>query len=132
MSTLPDFHSMELRRFIRLPYPQDTVMDYQKLRVFTVEVAEALCGEPGRILVDGRGTPKDYTFADAYRLVDEFHETECFRDGRVAILNDYDLSFDKTQSVAFHSQEAGLQVRAFVEHDEAVAWLLSEEPASKV
>ena len=120
---------IELSRFITLPYPDGTVMDYEKLRVFTRRVGEALCGAPGRILVDGRGTPKDYTFADAYRLVDEFKDEACFRSGRVAILNDYELSFEKTQSVAYHSQEAGLTVKAFVDYDRAAAWLLEDDAA---
>ena len=129
MSQRAPIDHIELSRFLTFSYPDGTVMDYEKLRVFTRRVGEALCGKPGRILVDGRGTPKDYTFADAYRLVEEFKDAPCFRDGRVAILNDYELSFENTQSVAYHSQEAGLVVKAFVDYDHAAAWLLEDDPA---
>ena len=126
----PSITHLEVRRFLVMHEPREGLLDYAGLRAFTAEVGEALCGLPGRILVDGRATPKDYTFAEAFRLVQEFKDQPCFRTGRVAILNDYDRSFEKTQSVEFFAQEEGIDVKAFIDSDRAVGWLLREAPGS--
>jgi hypothetical protein len=127
MSLPPSISLLEVRRFLVMHEPREGLLNYTQLRAFTEEVGEALCGRPGRIVVDGRDTPKAYTFSEAYRLVQEFKDAPCFRSGRVAILNDYDRSFEKTQSVEFFAQEEGLAIKAFIDYDRAVGWLLIDE-----
>ena len=126
----PSISRLDVRHFLVMHEPREGLLDYTSLRAFTEEVDAALCGRPGRILVDGRDTPKAYTFSEAFRLVQEFKDSPCFRAGRVAILNDYDRSFEKTQSVEFYAQEEGVDVKAFVDYDRAVDWLLREAPGA--
>ena len=125
----PPIQTVAVRHYLVMRDSDPSDMDYARLRLFIQKVLDALCGEPSRILVDGRSTPSTYTFAEAYRLVEEFKHVPCIRTGRVAILGEYDESFERTQSLEAFAQEAGLAVKAFLEYEKAAEWLTSHTPA---
>ena len=129
---LPDraVTTMALRHSLVMHEPVGETLDFIRLRAFTEEVGEALCGRTGRILVDGRSSTKDYFFADAYRLVQAFRDAPGFQSGHVAIAGHYHQDFEKAQALQFYFQEAGIDVRAFLDYEQAEAWLLGDDPTA--
>ena len=125
---LPHIQTVEVRHYLIVREADRAPMDYTRLRRFIQSLLTRLCGEPGRVLVDGRDTPSTYTFSEAYRLVEEFKDEPCLQSGRVAILGDYDDSFDRKQALEAFAQEAGLAVRAFLSYEEAAGWLTNDWP----
>ena len=75
------------------------------------------------LLLDFRSVPTSFTYRDIYKVVLLISEQGAWSENRLAVLDDYDVEFEKTQFMEAAAQETGLQMRAFVDHDAAVAWL---------
>ncbi len=78
------------------------------------------------LLIDLREAQSPYlTFADVYRLVRMLeHHQDAFC-GRIALLDRYRDSFEKTQFFEASSGYVGLDVRAFLDEAAAIDWLES-------
>jgi hypothetical protein len=127
---MADFHHVPIADFVVLHEDRGRVLDLDELMAAAQEVERELEGRTARVLIDCRGVAKDYSFADAYRLAQAFREAPGFETGHVAIVGEYDEEFEKAQAVAFHFQEAGSDVRAFLSYEEAAAWLAEDLPGT--
>ena len=125
---MPHFHHVPVADFVVMRQDEGEELDLERLMASAQEVERELEGRTDRVLIDCRGVPKAYTFADAYRLAQAFRDAPGFTTGHVAIVGDYDEEFEKAQALEFHFQEAGSDVRAFLRYDEAAAWLSGEGP----
>lgn len=76
------------------------------------------------LLVDLRdANAPGLTFADVYTLVCVLEAHQEAFSGRIALLDRFRESFEKAQFFEASSVHAGLAVHAFLDEDEAVAWL---------
>ena len=123
---MPDFHHVPLADFVVMREDEGQVLDLKRLMESAWEVERELEERTDRVLIDCRGVAKDYSFADAYRLAQAFRDAPGFGTGHVAIVGDYDEEFEKAQALEFHFREAGSDVRAFLDYDEAATWLTGE------
>ena len=127
MPTAP-LPTVELRQYVLTRQPGGDVLDYERLRQYVADVISQLEKGPARVLVDGRQTVRTYSFAEAFRLVQEFGQMPALRRARVAILAAFEQDFEKPQAIEAFSREAGLNVRAFLDYEEAVRYLVGAPP----
>lgn len=92
---------------------------------------KALCqllsdgSEGGRydLLFDVRDADVDLTMTDVWTLVQDLDTCAPGFDKRLAILDDWDDTFDRMQFMEASAHEVGFQVRAFIDFESAVDWL---------
>lgn len=82
------------------------------------------------LLIDLRKAQSDLSFKDVYRLVQFLDQHPDAFSGRLALLDDYDDGFLKTQFLEASARDHGFEVRAFLKEAAAIAWL-EGEPAPK-
>ena len=75
------------------------------------------------LLVDCSGSRHAYGFADVLRLVDEAARHPEARAKRIAFVNTFFNRSELTFLMAERGRDEGLETRAFLTADEAVAWL---------
>ena len=79
---------------------------------------------PGKsLLMDFRDVPTAFSYSDIYQIVQLISEQGAWTQNRLAVLDDYDAEFDKTQFMEAAAEERDLQIRAFIDPEEAIAWL---------
>ena len=124
------FHHFALADFFVLREGEGEVIDVDRLLESARKVERELDGQTHRILIDARGATKDYSYADAYRVVQVFKDAPGHRSGHIAIVGDYDHDFEKAQAMEYFYQEAGIDVRAFLDYEKAEVWLTDRRPGA--
>ena len=122
--------TVELRHYALARQPEGSVLDYERLRQYVADVVAQMEHGPARVLVDARQSLRTYSFAEAFRLVQEFSQSTALRRARVAILGHFDHDFEKPQAIEAFSREAGLDVRAFLDYEAAVDYLMGCDRAA--
>jgi hypothetical protein len=130
MPTVP-VATVELRHYAVTRQPEGGVLDYDRLRQYVADVVGQMENGPPRVLVDARHTARTYSFAEAFRLVEEFSQSPALRRARVAILGDFERNFEKPQAIEAFSRDAGLDVRAFLDYEAAVRYLMGLDAPSE-
>ena len=118
--------TVELRHYALARQPAGSVLDYERLRQYVADVVAQMEHGPPRVLVDARRSARTYSFAEAFRLVQEFSQAAALRRARVAILGHFEQDFEKPQAIEAFAREAGLDVRAFLDYEEAVGYLMGD------
>ena len=80
-------------------------------------------GERYDLLFDVRDADVDLTMPDVWTLVQDLETCAPGFDQRLAILDDWDETFDRMQFMEASAREVGFQVRAFIDFESAVNWL---------
>lgn len=80
-------------------------------------------GERYDLLFDVRDADVDLTMPDVWTLVQDLETCASGFDQRLAILDDWDETFDRMQFMEASAHEVGFQVRAFIDFESAVNWL---------
>ena len=120
------FHHFALADFLVLRDDEGEVIDVDRLLESARKVERELSGQAQPILVDARGATKSYSYADAYRVVQVFKDAPGHRSGHIAIVGDYEHDFEKAQAMEYFYQEAGVDVRAFLDYERATEWLMAK------
>lgn len=99
---------------------------------------EVLCGiadtnaEAGLdLLVDLRGaTDTGVSYTDVYGMIGILRENPIAFRGKMALLDSFRPGFEKVQFFEAAATEAGFEVRAFLDFEEATRWLQTTTPLS--
>ncbi len=75
------------------------------------------------LLFDVRDADVDLTMPDVWTLVQDLETCAPGFDQRLAILDDWDETFDRMQFMEASAHEVGFQVRAFIDFESTVNWL---------
>lgn len=89
------------------------------------EGAEGAGATPGSydLLFDVRDAEIMLTLPDVWRLLQDLDECDPGFDGRLALLDDWDDTFDRMQFFEASADEIGVQAKAFIDFEQAVNWL---------
>ena len=82
------------------------------------------------VLFDCRSARKTTTFGDVIRLVGMVKDEPAFHEKRFAVVTTYYNQFEQVQLFEAVASAAGMSIRAFLDRDEAIAWLGAEQGAS--
>ena len=81
------------------------------------------------LLIDLRGAEgQQLSYTDVHRLVQLLDERPHAFRGRIALLDHYRESFEKTQFFEASADIKGFDVRSFLDEARAIAWLEGETP----
>lgn len=92
---------------------------------------EALCtllsdapeGDPYDLLFDVRDADVELSMREVWTLVQDLDECAPGFDKRLAILDDWDETFDRMQFMEASAEMVGFQAHAFIDFENAVDWL---------
>jgi hypothetical protein len=89
------------------------------------EGTEGAGAEPGAhdLLFDVRDADIDMALKDVWILLKDLDECNPGFDGRLALLDNWDKTFDRMQFFEASSERIGVEAKAFLEFEEAVEWL---------
>jgi hypothetical protein len=82
------------------------------------------------LLFDVRDAEIDLTMSDVWTLVQDIEQCAPGFDERLALLDDWDQTFDRMQFMEASAHEVGFQVRAFIDFESAVDWLWESHSVS--
>ena len=107
----------------------DGVLDLETSREvlcqLLAEGAEDAGATPGSydLLFDVRDAEIMLTLPDVWRLLQNLDACDPGFDGRLALLDNWDDTFDRMQFFEANADQIGVQARAFIDFEQAVNWL---------
>lgn len=104
----------------------DGTLDLESSRHLVREIARASEASGKNVLIDIRGVRAKLSYPDVYRVVLCVAEHPAAFSGRVAVLDDYNDEFVKSQFFEASATVLGFSVRAFLDEDQAASWLEKE------
>lgn len=75
------------------------------------------------LLFDVRDADIQLAMKDVWELLKNLDECDPGFDGRLALLDDWDNTFDRMQFLESSADQIGVQARAFIDFEKAVNWL---------
>lgn len=110
--------------FIKTTPVGDIDLDTSRKMLF--KLAREQVGECCHILIDMRSSTMHASYKEIYDLVQAMKEHKDLFQKKIALLDRYDEHFEQTQFFEASAQHVGLQVRAFIDFEEAFRWLYPE------
>ena len=104
------------------------VVDVERSRAQVLRLATEVEGEHYPLLLDYREAVKEESYADVYRVMQLVAELRDHFAHRIALLGRYAQDFEKYPFAEYVGQLEGLETRAFLDRDAAVAWLEAAGP----
>jgi hypothetical protein len=97
------------------------------------EGTEGAGTKPGAhdLLFDVRDAEIAMELKEVWALLQDLEECNPGFDGRLALLDNWDDTFDRVQFFEASSDEIGIEAKAFLEFEEAVEWLWAGRSVSK-
>ncbi|HMB89353.1 MAG TPA: hypothetical protein VKP65_00810 [Rhodothermales bacterium] len=101
-------------------------LDLESSKELLFKVAREQTGDCCHMLLDIRHAITNVSYREIYELVRAMKEEEDLFQQKIALLDNYDDAFEHAQFFEASAQHAGLQVKAFIDFEEAFRWLYPE------
>jgi hypothetical protein len=98
-------------------------IDLETSKSLLFKLAREQVGTCCHMLVDMRRSTTDTSYREIYELVQLMKVHRDLFQQKIAVLDRYDNQFEHTQFFEASAQHAGINVRAFIDFEEAFRWL---------
>ncbi len=101
--------------------------DAEAMRALWAEMLRDYPESCCRALIDCRGLTDDNSYTDVYNLLQHVRADERYYHFRIALLYRYIEDTSKAEFLAYAGRLAGLKIRLFLEEEDALGWLASND-----
>lgn len=101
----------------------DGQIDLSKSRRVLRDLIRANTATRYNLLIDMRQSEETLTFPEVQKLVEELGKHAPLFHGRIALLDRWDVGFEKTQFFEASATTKGFAVRAFLDFEHAAEWV---------